>query len=158
MSWSPMKGQHELKMSCSEISGGVRNLFAHDCRLDSADLWTALRVKNNASRGGKLENFYFRNITVGQVARAVVEIDFNYEEGAKGTHTPMVRNYVVENLTCTSGNRAVDLQGLDNAPIYDITLRNCTFGSMKNPSIIKNVKGIKLSNVKVGGKPVDKLS
>lgn len=142
----------------SEISGGVRNLFAHDCKLDSADLWTALRVKNNASRGGKLEDFYFRNITVGQVARAVVEIDFNYEEGAKGTHTPMVRNYVVENLTCTSGNRAVDLQGLDNAPIYDITLRNCTFGSMKNPSIIKNVKGIKLSNVKVGGKPVDKLS
>ena len=65
-----------------------------------------LRVKNNASRGGKLENFYFRNITVGQVSRAVVEIDFNYEEGAKGDHIPVVRNYVVEDLTCTTGNRA----------------------------------------------------
>src|SRR6188474_734247 len=54
----------------------IRNLFAHDCKLDSADLWTALRVKNNASRGGKLENFFFRNITVGTVSRAVVEIDF----------------------------------------------------------------------------------
>lgn len=152
-----MKDGHGGITVGSEISGGVRNLFAHDCRLDSADLWTALRVKNNASRGGKLENFYFRNITVGQVARAVVEIDFNYEEGAKGAHIPIVRNYVVDNLTCTSGNRAVDLQGLDNAPIYDVTLRNCSFGGMKNPSVIKNVRGMKLDNVKVSGKQVDKL-
>ncbi len=141
----------------SEISGGVRNLFAHDCTLDSADLWTALRVKNNASRGGKLENFYFKNITVGQVSRAVVEIDFNYEEGAKGEHTPVMRNYVVENLKCTTGNRAVDLQGLDKAPIYDVRLENCEFGTIKNPSIVKNVNGLKLSNVRIAGKLVEKL-
>lgn len=152
-----MKDGHGGITVGSEISGGVRNLFAHDCALDSADLWTALRVKNNASRGGKLENFYFRNITVGQVSRAVVEIDFNYEEGAKGGHTPVVRNYVVEDLTCTTGNRAVDLQGLDNAPIYDVRLKNCDFGTVKNPSIVKNVRGLNLSNVKVGGKVVDDL-
>jgi polygalacturonase len=80
-----MKDGHGGITVGSEISGGVRNLFAHDCKLDSADLWTALRVKNNASRGGKLENFYFRNITVGQVSRAVVEIDFNYEEAQRGS-------------------------------------------------------------------------
>ena len=141
----------------SEISGGFRNLFAENNRLDSPDLWTALRVKNNASRGGKLENFYFRNTIVGQVSRAVVEIDFNYEEGAKGEYIPVVRNYVVENLTCTKGNRAVDLQGLDNAPIYDVVLKNCTFGEIEKPSVIKNVKGLKLENVKIGGKVVDKL-
>jgi len=152
-----MKDGHGGITVGSEISGGVRNLFAHDCKLDSADLWTALRVKNNASRGGKLENFYFRNITVGQVSRAVVEIDFNYEEGAKGEHTPVVRNYVVEDLTCLNGNRAVDLQGLNNAPIYDVTMKNCTFGTVKNPSIVKNVVGIKLENVKIDGKIVESL-
>jgi polygalacturonase len=141
----------------SEISGGVRNLFAENNVLDSADLWTALRVKNNASRGGKLENFYFRNIRVGQVSRAVVEIDFNYEEGAKGEYIPVVRNYVVENLTCGKGNRAVDLQGLGNAPIYDITMKNCTFGAMEKESIVKNVQGVKLENVKINGKVVDNL-
>src|SRR5687767_12323864 len=153
-----MKDGHGGITVGSEISGGVRNLFAHDCLLDSADLWTALRVKNNASRGGKLENFYFRNITVGQVSRAVVEIDFNYEEGAKGEHTPVVRNYVVENLTCATGNRALDLQGLDNAPIYNVSMRNCTFGKVDKPSIVKNVKGLKLENVRVAGKPVDELA
>lgn len=153
-----MKDGHGGITVGSEISGGVRNLFAHDCKMDSPDLWTALRVKNNASRGGKLENFYFRNITIGTVSRAVVEIDFNYEEGSKGEHIPVVRNYVVEDLTCTTGNRAIDLQGLDNAPIYDVTMRNCTFGSVKNPSVIKNVKGLKLTNVKVGGTVVDTLA
>jgi polygalacturonase len=153
-----MKDGHGGITVGSEISGGVRNLFAHDCKLDSADLWTALRVKNNASRGGKLENFYFRNITVGQVSRSVVEIDFNYEEGAKGDHIPIMRNYVVDGLTCTNGNRAVDLQGLDNAPIYDVRLRNCTFGTVKNTSVIKNVKGLELTNVKIGGKQVNSLN
>ena len=152
-----MKDGHGGITVGSEISGGVRNLFAHDCMLDSADLWTALRVKNNASRGGKLENFYFRHITVGTVSRAVVEIDFNYEEGAKGEHIPVVRNYVVEDLTCRTGNRAVDLQGLDNAPIYDVAIRNSTFGSVKNKSVVKNVRGLKLENVTVGGTKVESL-
>ncbi|HMQ02946.1 MAG TPA: glycoside hydrolase family 28 protein [Pyrinomonadaceae bacterium] len=141
----------------SEISGGFRNLFAHDCQLDSPDLWTALRVKNNASRGGRIENVFFKKITVGTVSRAVVEIDFNYEEGSKGGHTPVVRNYVVEDLKCVTGNRAVDLQGLDNAPLYDIRMTDCDFGSMKNPSIVKNVRGLKLENVRVGGKAVKEL-
>jgi polygalacturonase len=152
-----MKDGHGGITVGSEISGGVRNLFAENCRLDSKDLWTALRVKNNASRGGKLENFYFRNITVGQVSRAVVEIDFNYEEGAKGEFVPIVRNYTVENLICAKGSRAVDLQGLDNAPIYDVTMKNCTFNLIEKESILKNVRGVKLENVKVNGKVVDKL-
>ncbi|MEO5858564.1 MAG: glycoside hydrolase family 28 protein [Pyrinomonadaceae bacterium] len=153
-----MKDGHGGITVGSEISGGVRNLFAHDCKLDSPDLWIALRVKNNASRGGRLENFYFKNITVGTVSQAVVVIDFNYEEGAKGSHTPVVKNFVVENLTCETGNRAVDLQGLANAPIYDVTMKNCTFGSVKNPSIVKNVKGLKIENVRIGGKRVTELS
>ena len=152
-----MKDGHGGITVGSEISGGVRNLFAHDCKLDSADLWTALRVKNNASRGGKLENFFFRNITVGTVSRAVVEIDFNYEEGAKGNYTPIVRNYVVERLTCSTGNRALDIQGFENAPIYDVRLKDCEFGQMKAPSVIKNVQGLSFDNVTVNGKQVDKL-
>jgi polygalacturonase len=78
-----MKDGHGGITVGSEISGGVRNLFAHDCKMDSPNLDHALRVKNNASRGGLLENFYFRNITVGQVTHAVITIDFNYEKVRK---------------------------------------------------------------------------
>src|SRR6478672_5481540 len=58
-----MKDGHGGITVGSEISGGVRNLFAENNKLDSPNLDHALRVKNNASRGGRLENFYFRNIT-----------------------------------------------------------------------------------------------
>src|ERR687890_208934 len=90
-----MKDGHGGVTVGSEISGGVRNLFVENCRMDSPNLDHALRVKNNAMRGGLLENFYFRNITIGQVAHAIITIDFNYEEGAKGGYTPVVRNYDV---------------------------------------------------------------
>jgi polygalacturonase len=152
-----MKDGHGGITVGSEISGGVRNLFAENCKLDSPNLDHALRVKNNAQRGGLLENFYFRNITVGQVAHAVITIDFNYEEGAKGAFVPVMRNYVVENLTSGKSRHGVDIQGLANAPVYDIRIENSTFDNVAEGNVIKNVKGVKLENVKFNGKVVNEL-
>jgi polygalacturonase len=152
-----MKDGHGGVTIGSEISGGVRNIFAENCKMDSPNLDHALRVKNNAARGGLLENFYFRNINVGQVAHAVVTIDFNYEEGAKGKYTPVMRNYVVENVHSGKSEYAVDLQGLDKAPIVDVQLKQMTFDNVAKGSIVKNVEGIKLDGVRINGKLVDKL-
>jgi polygalacturonase len=153
-----MKDGHGGVTVGSEISGGVRNVFAEDCRMDSPNLDTALRVKNNAARGGVLENFYFRNITVGQVAHAVVTIDFNYEEGAKGKYTPVMRNYVVENVRSGKSEFAVDLQGLDNAPIYDVKLSHSVFDHVARGNIVKNLEGLKLDDVRINGLPVYDLN
>ncbi len=153
-----MKDGHGGITVGSEISGGVRNLFAERCRLDSPNLDHALRVKNNAMRGGLLENLYFRNIDVGQVAHAVITIDFNYEEGAKGKFTPVVRNYVVEDLRSGKSKHALDVQGFDDAPIFDLRLEDCVFENAAQPSIVKNVKGLTMRNVRVNGKIVEKAS
>jgi len=142
----------------SEITGGVRNLFAENCRLDSPSLDHALRVKNNAMRGGLLENLHFRKLEVGQVAHAVITIDFNYEEGAKGSFTPVVRNYTVERLVSRKSKHALDVQGLPGAPIYDLRLADCTFENVAEDSIVKNIRGATLKNVRVNGKIIEKLS
>lgn len=141
----------------SEISGGVRNVFAENCKMDSPHLDHALRVKNNAARGGLLENFYFRNITIGQVVHAAITIDFNYEEGAKGKYTPVMRNFVVENLKSGKSKYGVDIQGLDAAPVYDIRISNSTFDQVADGNVVKNVKGVKLTNVKFNGSVIDDL-
>jgi polygalacturonase len=141
----------------SEISGGVRNLFAENCRLDSPNLDHALRVKNNRMRGGLLENLYFRNIQVGQVAHAVITIDFNYEEGAKGKYTPVVRNFVVENLRSGKSRHALDVQGFESAPIYGLRLEDCTFENVERASVLANLRGTALRNVRINGQLVDKL-
>jgi polygalacturonase len=152
-----MKDGHGGVTVGSEISGGVRNLFAENCRLDSPNLDHALRVKNNAMRGGLLENLHFRNIQVGQVAHAVITIDFNYEEGSKGSFIPVVRNYTVDRLVSTKSKYALDVQGLTGAPIYDLRLTNCTFDNVADGNIAKNIKNASFSNVKINGKDLEQL-
>jgi polygalacturonase len=152
-----MKDGHGGVTVGSEISGGVRYLFAEDCTMDSPNLDHALRFKNNAVRGGLLEHIYFRNINVGQVAHAVLTVDFNYEEGAKGKFTPVVRDVRVDNLKSGKSKHALDVQGFSNAPVYDLRLKDCTFENVAEPSIVRNVSGMVIENVRVNGKPVDKL-
>jgi len=146
-----MKDGHGGITIGSEISAGVRNVFAEDCHLDSASLNVAIRVKNNALRGGQLENFYFLNIEVGQVVDAAVAVDFNYEEGENGPYTPRMRHLVIENLRSGKSRRAVNLQGLKKAHLDDIQLSNCTFENVGNSSVVKYVDGLTLSNVRVNG-------
>ena len=153
-----MKDGHGGITIGSEISGGVRNVFGENCRMDSSNLDHALRVKNNAMRGGLLENLYFRNIDVGQVAHADITIDFNYEEGEKGKFTPIVRNFVVNNLKSGKSKHALDVQGFKNAPVYDMRLENCTFENVASPSIVMNVENLVLQNVRINGQLVKELT
>jgi polygalacturonase len=142
----------------SEISGGVRNLFVENCKMDSPDLWNAFRVKNNASRGGVLENFYFRNVTIGEVSHAVITVDFNYEEGAKGEYTPVMRNFYVENVTSRKSEYLMDAQGFTNAPVVNIQIKNCTFDNVEKGAISENVQKVSLENVKVNGKQITDIN
>jgi len=147
-----MKDGHGGITIGSEISAGVRNVFAYNCHLDSPNLNIAIRFKNNALRGGLLENFFFRDIEVGQVSDATITIDFNYEEAYNGPFTPVVRNVVVSGLKSSKSFRALDLQGLTKAPIYNVRLENCTFDNVAKNNIVKNVQGLEFRNVRVNGK------
>ncbi|MDV3455718.1 glycoside hydrolase family 28 protein [Sphingomonas sp. HF-S4] len=141
----------------SQISGGARWVFAEKCRLDSPDLWYAIRFKNNALRGGLLENFHYRDIDVGQVGRAAIACDFNYEEGAKGRFTPVLRHVNITRLRARQATRVLDSQGLPGAPVTDIALNDCSFDGVTAPSIVRHTERLSLRNVRVNGKTVQKL-
>lgn len=138
----------------SEISGGVKNVFAENCRMDSPRLDNAVRIKNNAMRGGLLENIYVRNIDVGQVAMAGLSIDFFYEEGASGKFTPVVRNVNIRNLATRKAQYALYLRGFPNAPIENIHLEDCDFQGVAEPNRIEHVNDLSLHNVRINGKLV----
>jgi polygalacturonase len=152
-----MKNGHGGVTLGSEITGGVSHVFAEDCRMDSPNLNYAIRLKDNAMRGGVLEHFYCRRIAIGQVNRAVLNIDFNYEEGAKGPYTPIVRDVLLDTIVSGKSQYAADLQGLGKAPITGVVLRNCTFDNVAEASIVKNVEGLVLDRVRVNGKTVTAL-
>jgi polygalacturonase len=152
-----MKEGHGGVVVGSQISGGARWIFAERCVMDSPDLWYAIRFKNNALRGGLLENFYYRDIQVGEVGRAAVTCDFNYEEGAKGPFVPKLRNVVIERLHAKNAVRVIDSQGLPGAPVTDVTLRDCSFEGVSQPSVIRHTERLRLENVRVNGAVVDRL-
>lgn len=152
-----MKEGHGGVVVGSQISGGARWIFAERCVMDSPDLWYAIRFKNNALRGGLLENFYYRDIDVGQVGRAAVTCDFNYEEGANGPFVPKLRNVVIERLRARNAVRVIDSQGLPGAPVTDITLRDCSFEGVREASVIRHTERLRLENVRVNGAVIDTL-
>jgi polygalacturonase len=135
----------------SEISGGVANVFAEECTMDSPNLERALRIKTNAVRGGIIENIFMRNIRVGQVSEAVVKVDYYYEEGDTGPSTPVVRNIGIERLDCKQSRFAVWIRAYDRSPAANVSLIHCTFDEVAEPDVLDNVKDLTFIDVKRGG-------
>ena len=149
-----MKDGHGGVTIGSEVSGGIRNIFAQNCHMDSPHLLSALRIKNNAMRGGDVERVFARNIEVGQVSMAGLSVDFYYEEGQTGKFTPIVRDVEVQNLTIREAKYALYMRGFQYAPIEQVTLSNCNFEGVQNPNVIEGVKNVSFENVRINGKLV----
>ncbi len=146
-----MRAGHGGVVIGSEISGGVRNVFAENNEMSSPDLERGFRIKTNSIRGGQLENLFMRNCTIGEVREAIV-INFYYEEGDAGKFDPTVRNVVIENLHVNHAQQAFNIRGFARAPIQDLHLKNVTIVHADEPGIIENVEGLDLDNVLVNGK------
>lgn len=147
-----MKDGHGGVVIGSEMSGGARNIFAERCRMDSPNLDRALRIKTNAVRGGLVERVYMRDVTVGEVAEALVTVNFYYEEGDAGRYTPVVRDIEVRNVTSRKSVYALLLRGYERSPISDLRVVNCTFDNVAKDDVLECVKDLTLTNVIVNGK------
>jgi polygalacturonase len=147
-----MKDGHGGVVIGSEVSGGARNIFAEKCRMDSPNLDRALRVKTNSVRGGFVEHVYMRDVTVGQVAEAVVTVNLFYEEGDAGKFPPSVREIDVRNVTSGRSQYALLLRGYSHTPMRDIRVADCTFDNVAKDDVIEGVTGLTFSNVRINGK------
>ncbi|MBR6189554.1 MAG: glycoside hydrolase family 88 protein [Prevotella sp.] len=118
----------------SEISGGCKNVFAHDCIMDSPQLDRVLRIKTNSCRGGIIENIYMKDIKVGECGESVLKINLDYDHNeicCRGNY-PTVRNIYMENVTSEKSKYGVQIIGLDEGTyIYDIDVKNCHFNGVE---------------------------
>lgn len=138
----------------SEISGSVRHVFVERCEMDSPNLERALRLKTNAMRGGTLEHIYMRDVRVGQVSDSILSVDFTYEEGAKGSFMPTVRDIEMRNVTSNKSKYGLYLRGFATAPITDIRLESCSFAGVENPDVLEHVSGLVRRDMRVNGQRV----
>ena len=150
-----MKNGHGGVVIGSEISGGCRNVFAHDCTMDSPSLDRVLRIKTNSCRGGVIEDIYVRDIEVGQCGESVLKINLDYEHNeicCRGNY-PTVRRVLMENVTCQKSRYGVQIIGLDeDTYVSDITVRNCRFnGVQQGNTITGKTAGVTFDRLYVNG-------
>jgi len=150
-----MKEGHGGVSIGSEISGGCYNVFTENCVMDSPHLNMAYRIKTNSVRGGHIEDIYMRNVKIGQVAQAAVRVNLYYEEGDSGTHTPVIKNIGLNNVTCNKSEYAIYMKGYKRSPLENIEITDCKFNNVEKPNIIENVKNMKVEDVTVNGKEVN---
>ena len=93
-----------------------------------------------------------RQITVGQVAEAIIAADFYYEEGDTGSFTPILRNVDVRDVTSRKSKYAFMIKGYARAPISDIRVTDCSFDGVEQPDVIEGMQDLVLTNVRINGK------
>ena len=138
----------------SEMTGGIRNVFAQDCQMSSPNLDIALRFKTNSLRGGYIQGIHARNIEVGQVGQAVIDINFYYGEGPGYGFLPAVGDINVSNLTVGTAKQGLNLRGYPDDHIKGIRLTDVDFGTTSAPDVVEYVDGLVLENVTENGAPL----
>ncbi|WP_455592598.1 glycoside hydrolase family 28 protein [Bacteroides sp.] len=153
-----MKNGHGGVVIGSEISGGYRNLFVENCRMDSPDLDRVIRIKTSTCRGGVIENVFVRNVTVGQCREAVLRINLQYEnrEKCQRGFEPLVRNVHLKNITCDKSKLGVLIIGLDDDKhVYNVSVEDSRFNNVtKDGNEIKGAKDVTFRNLYINEKLV----
>ena len=140
----------------SEISDGVRYVYAENNVMDSPNLDRALRIKTNSVRGGTIEHIYFKNNTVKSLKHEVVCIDMMYEEGDAGPHRPVVRHIEVEGLKSSGGRYGVKIAAYSHSPVTNFNMKNCVIDHVTYPLSLEHAIAPSFQNVVINGEQINK--
>lgn len=141
----------------SETSGGVRNVFAENCQFYGTD--RVVRIKTTRGRGGIIENMLFKNLTGDSIQKEAIRIYMRYNPQGPLVErlpaqpvtkaTPIVRNLRFENIEIKNGKGySVELLGLPEMNIENISFKNASLGSLKGINI-SDAKSITFQNIQV---------
>ncbi|MEV4178318.1 glycosyl hydrolase family 28 protein [Nonomuraea sp. NPDC049709] len=143
----------------SEMSGGVRNVFAENCECNPPDfpgrypVKYALYVKTSFNRGGYVDGVHLRGITGHDLERAALYITLNYE--SSGSLPPVVQNFTADGLTIDGAAQAYNLDGRSSDHIKNVTISNSTFTGIDTATPTASyVDNLVLSRVTVNGKDI----
>lgn len=141
----------------SEMSGGARNIFVHDCTFMGTD--KGLRFKSTRGRGGVVEKIYAKNIFMKDIVDEAVFFDLYYfvkfatdserdERPVVNEGTPVFRDMEFENIVCNGAKKAIFIRGLPEMPIKNIRIRNSVFKTEIGKEL-KDADDIQLENVRL---------
>jgi len=137
----------------SEMSGGVRNIYAHDCQFIGTG--NGVRLKSGRGRGGVVENILVKNVTMKNIRGNAFRINTAYAR-QKGGKPPVFRHIHIENIECDGAGELIYAQGLPEALLQDIRVENFK-GKGHRGINVSLIDRLTLKNVEIeagGSKPI----
>ncbi len=141
----------------SEMSGGVRNVFAEDCRINPPDfpghypVKYPLYVKASKKRGSRIEGVYVRRFTGRAVEREVAFVTMNYNNGEGGTRPVSVRDIHLSEMRIDGARAVLNLVGLETDRLSGVHLSHCTFSGVRGPDAVAFTDDLTFHKVTVNG-------
>ena len=143
------------------MSGGVENLYAHDCQFNGTD--RVIRIKTDRGRGAYIRNCWFKDISADTIQREAIRINMLYSGGNRlpeqevNSGTPVIEGIHYENISCNyaKGN-VIQIIGLPEMPVNNVSFKNISLGGRIGIEV-KDAKNITFENVKISnelGSPV----
>lgn len=138
-----LKG-HTLLGIGSEISGGIRNVYMHDCTAPNS-VMRLFFVKTNHRRGGFVENIYMKDVNAGNVQR-VLEIDtevlYQWKDLVPTYEKRLTRidGVYMENVACESADAIYELKGNAQLPVENVAIKDVKVGLLRK--FVKKVNNV----------------
>lgn len=133
---------HTLLGIGSEMSGGIRNVYMHDCAAPDS-VFRLFFAKTNHRRGGFIENIHMENVKAGKMQRILeVDTDVLYQwRNLVPTYKERITKIdglYMNNIVCERTEAIYDLKGDAKLPTQNVSIKNVHVGEVTK--FIKNVQ------------------
>jgi polygalacturonase len=138
----------------SEMTAGVRNVYARDLTMNSANLQAGHRIKTNTLRGGFVENSNVYRITAGTVGGPLMLIQGQYD-GQTGDFLPDLTDITLRDWTVDTCEGVWNIEGASATdPVGTVTLDNLAITSSTVANSAEDISSLVVENVTVAGVPI----
>lgn len=144
-----MNGGHGGIVIGSAISGGVKNIYAHDCKINGT--MQGIRLKSMRGRGGCVDHAVFENIEINNVSHQAIQINMFYEFSTvmpKSEEPSDFKNITIRNIYGSNAKVGIEIKGLPEHKLTDITLKDIHL-SAEHAFTCSNVEKISMTDVEI---------
>jgi polygalacturonase len=145
----------------SELSAGIRGVYAHDIKVDAGDrVKYVLELKGSSQRGGFATDIHLDTVTASNgVSASVMFADMSYM-GQVGPYMPRYDRITLNRLTIDGAPLVLDLNGVATTatgttfyPVGPVQITNSTFRNIATASNrVANVT-VTWNNTTINGQP-----
>ena len=148
-----LASSHSLLGIGSELSGGIRNVWVTDCKIETA--FNLLKIKTGRRRGGFVRDVWVENCTADDVGSVFSLTTVYAAQYAKFPDFEIrytdISGIRLKNISCNRARLGVDLKGEVNHPARGIEIANVRIGEVtEGLSRVENCEEVRIDGLALG--------